>query len=418
MRVQLGSWRRHLAVMGIPLGLLLGSFFLFVLNVSEPGYQYFDEVRYVPAGIQIVARGVNENWSHPPLAKALIGLGVAIFGDRPLGWRIANVVAGSLGVLVFYFLSSSLLGSRPLAVFAAALLILGQFHFLQSRVATLDVSMALFMMLGAWIWIEGHKRKNALTFNIFSAICFGIAGACKWFGLALVVPMGIHLLLQKKYKNLACITGIAMGSFFASQLLLLSMRHPTYAPVIDGMEAGYSLWDLFGVQIKMLVAQINFENKYHFYRSSWWGWPFGLGAMWLDFSTFQMNDKALIKGILYIGNPLVLWLGVLSLIVCTRHAWGTKDRVSLSLVVLFFWLWMLWLFLPRSTAFLYYYYPASILSCLICARAAQLLKVHRHILVLTLATSALPFLWLYPVLTGRLVDSNSFPITIIHALIK
>src|SRR3990172_5178195 len=81
---------------------------------------------------------------HPPLGKWLIALGVKLLGFHPLGWRLASVVAGIVTIALLYLLTRRLLQSLLAAGLAAGLLATDFLHFVQSRVAMLDIFSALF----------------------------------------------------------------------------------------------------------------------------------------------------------------------------------------------------------------------------------------------------------------------------------
>ena len=61
---------------------------LCLLRLTIPSTPYFDEVHYLPAARALLELSHLANPEHPPLGKELIALGIALFGDRPLGWRI------------------------------------------------------------------------------------------------------------------------------------------------------------------------------------------------------------------------------------------------------------------------------------------------------------------------------------------
>ena len=84
---------------------------------------------------------------HPEVGKWLIALGEKAFGMDPFGWRIAAVVAGTLMVLVMCRLARRLTGSTLLGCTAGLLLSLDGLHFVLSRLALLDIFLALFMLV-------------------------------------------------------------------------------------------------------------------------------------------------------------------------------------------------------------------------------------------------------------------------------
>src|SRR6188474_1696483 len=68
------------------------------VRLTVPSTPFFDEIHYLPAARAILALSHPANPEHPPLGKELLALGIALFGDRPLGWRIMPVLFGTLGL--------------------------------------------------------------------------------------------------------------------------------------------------------------------------------------------------------------------------------------------------------------------------------------------------------------------------------
>lgn len=71
---------------------------LALVRIGLPTQPYFDEVHYLPAARAVLELGVTTNVEHPPLAKQLMALGIWLFGDGPLGWRILSVIFGTLAL--------------------------------------------------------------------------------------------------------------------------------------------------------------------------------------------------------------------------------------------------------------------------------------------------------------------------------
>jgi dolichyl-phosphate-mannose-protein mannosyltransferase len=85
---------------------------------------------------------------HPEVGKWLIALGEQAFGMDPFGWRVSAAVAGSLMVLVMCRLGRRLTGSTALGCVAGLLLSLDGLQFVLSRLALLDIFLALFVLCG------------------------------------------------------------------------------------------------------------------------------------------------------------------------------------------------------------------------------------------------------------------------------
>ncbi len=154
----------------LALGLL--ALFLRLWRLGTPREFQFDETYYAKdawallkngfvrgyvddANDQILSGTTTDLWTegpsmivHPEVGKYLIGLGEAVFGLDPFGWRVASAVVGSLMVVVMVRLARRLTGSTMLGLVAGLLLMLDGLHFVLSRLALLDIFVAFFLLCG------------------------------------------------------------------------------------------------------------------------------------------------------------------------------------------------------------------------------------------------------------------------------
>jgi hypothetical protein len=151
--------------------------------------------------------------AHPPLGKWAIAIGLRLFGTDELGWRIAAAVAGTLTVLVLVRVTRRMTGSTVLGCLAGLLLALDGLHFVQSRVAMLDVFLVAWVV-GAFACLvadrDAVRRRLAAApdlgggdrglglrpWRLAAGLCLGAALATKWsavYYLAVLVPAGLRL---------------------------------------------------------------------------------------------------------------------------------------------------------------------------------------------------------------------------------
>jgi dolichyl-phosphate-mannose-protein mannosyltransferase len=152
---------------------------------------------------------------HPEAGKWLIALGEKAFGMDPFGWRISAVVAGTLMVLVMCRLARRLTGSTLLGCTAGLLLSLDGLHFVLSRLALLDIFLALFMLLAVTCMVvdrDWHRARLArlqptpvtdaaswgpvrgLLFRpwlVTSGVFWGLAVGTKWTALFPMAAFGL-----------------------------------------------------------------------------------------------------------------------------------------------------------------------------------------------------------------------------------
>jgi dolichyl-phosphate-mannose-protein mannosyltransferase len=219
-----GGWLVALAV-----ALLAGV--LRVVRLDIPNGRIFDEVYYACDAQNLLRFGVEAGTVgnsdddpsaaqrcepngqpgfivHPPLGKWAIALGIRLFGNDEFGWRIAAAVAGTLMVLVLVRVTRRMTGSTALGAVAGGLLALDGLHFVQSRVAMLDVFLVAWV-LGAFACLvadrDAVRRRLAVTddaellgagprlglrpWRLAAGVCLGAAVATKWSALYYVAVL-------------------------------------------------------------------------------------------------------------------------------------------------------------------------------------------------------------------------------------
>jgi dolichyl-phosphate-mannose-protein mannosyltransferase len=175
---------------------------LLFVRLGTPADIIFDEVYYVEDARSVLEQGVEAGFAvHPPVGKWLIAASIALLGDAPVGWRAAGALAGALTVLLTVLLARRLTGRPLLGVLAGGLLALDGVFLVQARTAMLDVFLAAFVVLGAYLLVVDHQRTRTdpLAGSLRSRWALGLAGAAfgagvatKWSGvLALVAAVGL-----------------------------------------------------------------------------------------------------------------------------------------------------------------------------------------------------------------------------------
>jgi predicted membrane-bound dolichyl-phosphate-mannose-protein mannosyltransferase len=154
--------------------------------------------------------------AHPPLAKHFMGLGIRIFGDNPIGWRIMSALAGASALAVI-FLWVSQMADLSTAWVAVALVVSNGFWYVMSRVAMLPIFELAFCVLGFYLlWREWYTLSGA---------SFGLATACRWnaaFAIALVI---VWLLSAKRVKQALTICVVSVLVYAVTWLPTVGL-HP------------------------------------------------------------------------------------------------------------------------------------------------------------------------------------------------
>jgi Gpi18-like mannosyltransferase len=188
----------------IAAGLTVASFVLCILWYQWPAERYFDEV-YYPRSAEEYLRGVGTagdlgvfEWTHPPLTKLIITLSMMLFGglhglgNTGFGWRFLNIVIGALTVGVLYVFAKYLTRSTLFATIAGGLLLFDGFHYVQSRIATPEITVSFFSLTTLYafyrLWVVSQAQRRPVAARGYQPAFIGtmIAGTVLAAGLAYV----------------------------------------------------------------------------------------------------------------------------------------------------------------------------------------------------------------------------------------
>lgn len=219
------------------IGVALLALFLRLWRLGTPREFAFDETYYAKdawslwnkgyvqtyqdkANEQILAGHTTDQWTgdpsmtvHPDVGKWLIGLGEKAFGMDPFGWRVSAAVAGALMVLVMCRLVRRMTGSTLLGCTAGLLLSLDGLQFVLSRLALLDIFLALFTLMAIAClvndrdWFRARLARvqpgpvasgwgpvRALLWRpwlLAGGVCFGLACGTKWTAVYPLAAFGL-----------------------------------------------------------------------------------------------------------------------------------------------------------------------------------------------------------------------------------
>ena len=117
----------------------------------------------------------------------------------PGAWRLASVLAGALTVAVLYLLAKRMLGSSVAAAGAATLLAVDFLHLVHSRLAMLEVFVALFAVAAFYFCTLDRAQIDARAAGLSShrrwrlaaGLAAGAAAACKLSGAAVIVGIAV-----------------------------------------------------------------------------------------------------------------------------------------------------------------------------------------------------------------------------------
>jgi dolichyl-phosphate-mannose--protein O-mannosyl transferase len=363
-------------VVAILIGLVAEMLFLW--GIATPHKLVFDEIHYVPAARALLALKAPLNTEHPLLAKEFIAAGIALFGDNSLGWRFFSTVAGAatvMGVFAILWLLFRLM--RP-AVMGAAFALLNFTIYVQARIAMLDGFLAAFTVLAiaAMLWAMTAPPGRVWPRWVLSATLFGLAVAAKWVAAPYLAFAGIAFLIvrwsdkrslaamllgkdQPRWSGLPAIPALAVFALVAIAAYFL-----TFLPAFFYHDDPMTLGGLLPFQAKMYAQQTQVLPP-HTYQSNWWSWPLMIRPIWY----FYESADGAMRGILMLGNPAILWGGLVAVAACLWAGLRGRDGRLLFAGGLWIASYLPWMVIPKSLGFFYYYYLPSIFLCVALAAA-------------------------------------------------
>lgn len=389
------------------LALLIGiaALLLFGIGMQRPSILMFDEVHYVPAARILIDLSHPVNIEHPLLGKSLIALGMLIFGDNPIGWRAMSALAGALTVVGVYAFTFLLTRTTRTGLFAALFTMLGQLVFIQARIGMLDAFLGLFLIWAgtAFLWaMTGDSRRRAYASWTACAILFGSAVAVKWAAVPYIAFAGVGFLWLRHghserfggigwFSGLAILGGVSIGTYFL-----------TFAPAFFYANDPLTLGRLIPFQLQMWELQTQALTP-HNYQSDWWSWPLIIRPIWY----FYEPDQGATRGVLLIGNPAIMWGGLVAVAACWWA--GLRERAGIPLTAAILWTFSIgvWAVIPKSLGFYYYYYLPSIILCVVLAVAfhhysARVKRNDEWYLVLCVGL----FAYFYPILSAQALPGD------------
>jgi dolichyl-phosphate-mannose-protein mannosyltransferase len=333
---------------------------LIKLPITQKNGAYFDEMYFVRTAQEHLKLEEPYEWTHPPLGKLIIALGIVVFGMNPFGWRIFGLLAAAAMIPLIFLLGKRLFKSSVAGIIAAFLLTFDFMHFSLARLATGEIYLFLFSLLMFYFAFdyfskreggagdsEGGRRMGASTSLFLSVIFFGLGFAVKWialFGFAAVLILVVVSNVRNKKPILSDSTIILVGLFVSAAIYIA-----TYIPYMLSGE-GHGLIDIhrlplyigylaeylssgtlsstplnsltvFDLQLRMFGYHAGIAAT-HPFSSPWWSWPLMLKPLWMYSNTLD----GMVSTIVLMGNPALWWGSIPVLILIGAKVVATRIK--------------------------------------------------------------------------------------------
>jgi len=343
--------------------IFLFSFLVRFWGLNYPNSFYFDEVYHAFTAREMARgnkaawewwntppKGFAYEWTHPPLAKLGMAVGILLFGESAFGWRFFGALFGVGCVLLVYLLGRKLFGPR-VAIFASFLFALDGLPLVMSRIGMNDIYFLFFALLALWLFLEDKY--------LLAGLAFGLSLSSKWTAVYLLPILGLKWLIdflrQKKRKKFDYLKNNFFLFIFAFLLIPTAIYLFSYFLFFT---SGHDFTAWWGLQKQMFWYHTRLSAT-HPFTSSWWSWPIMKRPVWF----FVDYGKEKIANIYAMGNPLIWWGGLLALPFAIWQAIRKRNKKLGLIVLAYFALFLPWAFSPRIM-FIYHYLPSIPFLCL------------------------------------------------------
>ena len=359
------------------------------LPITQEDGAYFDEMYFVRTAWEYLNFKEPYEWTHPPLGKLIIALGILIFGMNPFGWRFLGVLAAAAMIPIMFSLGRLMFKSSGAGIFAASLLTFDFMHFSLARLATGEIYIALFSLLSFFFAFLYLYRGSPYALFLSIVTC-GLCFTVKWtafFGF--IAILALMLVCKRRDWELV------LAGLLVSAAVYLASYIPS---MLAG--GGHGLVDVIELQFRMFGYHAGIGAT-HPFSSPWWSWQLMLKPLWLYSNTLNGT----VSTVVLMGNPAIWWgsIPALSFIV-VRRLIRKFDYTALFIVLPFLLLWLPYALITRIL-FIYHFVadvPFMILAITYCMM--MVLQQNRRLSLLAMLSFVILavalFALFYPVISG------------------
>lgn len=382
----------------------------------------FDEVYHGRTAYEFLHGLPAYETTHPHLGKILISLGILLFGMTPFGWRFMSVMFGILLIPLMYFFAKKLFKEPFIAAATTALLVFDCMHYNLSRIATIDIFAAFFILMMYYYMFQYFQKDSAYrsgaaagspnapadrfpptevyTPLALSGISMAFAIATKWTGIyagaGLAVLFIWYTITHFPKKQTLRLFLFCCLFFIAIPLIIYTL---CFIPVV-----GYTQYDnLIDKTIQGTLSMFDYHYNLeaeHYYSSPFYEWP----IIWMPL--LDANDAvsaAKVSSVSCMGNPVIWWMGI-PCVFYVIFCWiFKKDKKAGFLVIAYLAQYLPWMPIKRIT-FIYHYFPAILFVILMMGYTMLDIKNRfswgKTAITIYLVTAVICFFIFFPVVCG------------------
>jgi dolichyl-phosphate-mannose-protein mannosyltransferase len=417
--------------------ILIISAIVHLLFFGNPASVVFDEV-HIGHYIVEYLKGNYMFDVHPPLGRLIFLSFAVLLGADPnvdfdqIGntlpeWavllRIVPIVAGIFLPIIVYGILRYLNISKSISLVTGLMICFESSLIVHSRFLLVDSIMLFFGFLSILLYLQYYKKNNRyalLASILFASMAFSI----KWTGLAFIFMIIASEIYRKGIMKSIKFVLASLFILFIFYAFIFSLHFsllpnsgtgddfmtPRFQSTLIGNKyhldqniKPIGFWSkFFEVNTEMLLANTRL-TEVHPYSSKWYTWPFMQRTVYYWNYDYIEDDKG--AYIYLIGNPLVYWGGLFSIIlllIMSIKKSILKDKVTLFVILGYLINFLPFIFIGR-VMFLYHYEAALIFSCMAVAVVLSKIKsvnIANILAIIFLIGSFILFLYFSPIVYG------------------
>ncbi len=429
---------------------------------GEPSWYnsaYFDEIYHARTGYEHAnaIRGTEPNYtyevSHPPLGKVFMAFSILTFGMTPFGWRLPGALAGVLMLPAMYLMGKLFTKKRLFGFVAIALMALDGMHFAQTRIATIDSFVTLFIIWAYFFMFRYALDKDTdrgLASDLvnlgLSGLFMGLGIASKWTGmyagaglaviffwtfvrrakegLSAVELLGDESLTQERKSAVQRLAGdwqrrlllTLAWCILVFVLVPAVIYYLSFIPWFMRTPGGLTVQKVWNASVSMFsYHSVPGRGMDHAFYSPWYEWPLILKPFYF-YAGKRIGDTG--STIMSFGNPAVWWGGFAAVLVLaglwahrllSPKRTGGEDIRPALIILAYLAQYAPWILVPRGT-YLYHYFPSVPFIILAAALALYYLyrlnrRMGKAVTIICLAVTLALFIGFFPYYSGIRVSA-------------
>ncbi|MCM1136865.1 MAG: phospholipid carrier-dependent glycosyltransferase [Clostridium sp.] len=385
----------------------------------------FDEVYHGRTAYEFLHGLPAYETTHPHLGKILISLGILVFGMTPFGWRLMPVLFGILMIPLMYVFAKKLFKDTFVATAATGLLVFDCMHYNLSRIATIDIFAAFFILMMYYYMYQyftadkdyrakGNHTSSPATDKFpptavytplaLSGISMAFAIATKWTGIyagaGLAVLFFWYTITHFPGKQTLRLFFFCCLFFIVIPLIVYTL---CFIPVV-----GYAPYNgLIDKTVQGTIAMFDYHYNLeaeHYYSSPFYEWP----IIWMPL--LDANDAVSatkVSAVSCMGNPVIWWAGIPCVFYVLFRWIFKKDKKAGFLTIAYLAQYLPWMPIKRIT-FIYHYFPAILFVILMMGYTMLRIKERfswgKKAIAVYMVTAVICFITFFPVISGLPVN--------------